>query len=284
MMKQRNTFAPARRAGRATAAISAILCLAVIVPPVSAQWAPHPTAGVPRTKDGKPNLNAPAPRAPDGKPDLSGVWGNPPCETDCPPEAKEEFLPLPMQFMDIGYGLKDGLPYRPWAAEAVKARKEAHGKENPDAHCKPIGIVQLHTHPYPRRVIQTPGLLAILNEKDNVFRQIFTDGRPLPVDPQPWWYGYSTGKWVGDTLVVQTQYFKDDGWLDFRGAIFTDAAKIIEKFRRPNYGNLEIELTIDDPKAYTKPWTVKVNQKILLNTDVFEFYCQENEKDVPHLR
>jgi hypothetical protein len=251
---------------------------------LSAQWAPYPTARVPKTRDGKPNLNAPTPRTADGKPDLSGVWGNPPCTGECPPGIKEELLPLAAQFLDIGWGMKGGLPYQPWAAEVVKARIADHGRGNPDAHCRPIGVVQLDTHPYPRRMLQTPEMLVILNEKDGVFRQIFTDGRPLPVDPQPWFYGYSTGKWVGDILVVDTRYFPDDGWLDFRGAVVTDAAKITERFHRLNYGNLEIEITVDDAKAYTRPWTVKVHQTILLNTDLFEFFCQENEKDVQHFK
>jgi hypothetical protein len=265
-----------------TAGLAALLGLVPLT--VCAQWDPYSTTGVPKTRDGKPNLRAPAPRTRYGKPDLSGVWGNPPCTGECPPGTKDEFLPLPAQFMDIGWGLKDGLLYQPWAAEVVKARMADYGRGNPDAHCRPIGVVQLDTHPYPRRILQTPGLLAILNEKDGVFRQIFTDGRPLPVDPQPWWYGYSTGKWIGDTLVVETRHFPDDGRLDFRGAVVTGSAKITERFRRVNYGNLEIELTIDDAKAYTKPWTVKINQTILLDTDLFEFFCQENEKDVQHFK
>ena len=268
---------------RPTIALTALL--AFMPTTMLAQWEKYPTARVPKTRDGKPNLNAPAPRMANGKPDFSGVWGNPPCTGECPPGTKDEFLPLPAQFMDIGWGLKDGLPYQPWAAELVKARIADFGRGNPDAHCKPIGIVQLDTHPYPRRIMQTPELLAILNEKDGIFRQIFTDGRTLPVDdPQPWWYGYSAGKWVGDTLVVETKYFKEDGWLDFRGAVFTGSAKITERFRRPNYGHLELEITVDDAKAYTKPWTVKIIQTILLDTDLFEFFCSENEKDVQHFK
>ena len=249
-----------------------------------AQWPRYPSARVPRDKQGKPNLRAPAPRTPEGRPDLSGIWGNPPCRDTCPPGSKDEFLPLPAQFVDISWGLKGGLPYRPWAKELYELRAAANGKDNPDARCQPIGLVQLQTHPYPRRILQTPELLVILNEKDNVFRQIHTDGRALPSDPQPWYYGYSTGKWVGDALVAETIGFKEDGWLDFRGAPITEAAKITERFRRPDFGSLEIEITIDDPKAYTRPFRVKLDQSFLLDVDVFEFFCAENEKSVVHFK
>ena len=267
------------RKGIAVTALLGMLPLAA-----SAQWARFPTAGVPKTKDGKPNVNAPTPRTADGKPDLSGVWGNPPCKRDCPPGTEQELLPLAALFVDIGWGMKESLPYQPWAADLVKARMADDGRSNPDAHCRPIGIVMLETHPYPRRMIQTPGLLTMVFEKDWTFRQIFTDGHPLPSDPQPWWYGYSSGKWVGDTLVVETRGFKDDGWLDFRGHVLTGAANITERFRRINYGNLEIDLTIDDPKAYTRPWSVKIKQTLLLDTDLFEFFCAENEKAVEHFK
>ncbi len=253
-----------------------------------AQWAPYPTQGVPpgvpKDKAGKPNLSAPTPRAASGKPDLSGVWENPPCLKDpCPAGSREELLPLAAQFLEIDWEMEQPLPLQPWAKVLKDARVKTHGKDNPDAHCKPIGVVQLHTHPYPRRIIQTPTMVVIMYEKDGVFRQIFTDGRPLPKDPLPWYYGYSSGKWVGDTLVVETIGMKEN-WLDFRGSPMTEEAKITEKFRRPNYGNLELELTIDDPKAYTKPFTVTVKQRIMLGIELFEFFCSENEKSAEHLQ
>jgi hypothetical protein len=260
---------------------AAVFALVVAMPPaLVAQWPSHPTAGVPRTSDGKPDLSAPAPRTADGKPDLSGVWnyagvlgfrgGPPPSPPGTPPEAT---------FWNIEAGIKEGLPFQPWAAELRKRRMAADSKDNPDAACLPLGHMQLHTHSQPRKMIQTKDLIAILYEANGGIRQIFLDGRKAPEnDPQPWWFGYSTGTWDGDTLVVETTHFRDDGWLDVNGAPLTSAGKIIERFRRPNFGRLEIDVTIDDPKAYTKPWTVRVNQRLLPDTELIEFVCLENQK------
>jgi hypothetical protein len=243
---------------------------ALLAMTVSAQWVNYPTPGIPRTADGKPNLSAPAPKTADGKPDLSGLWE--PASKGADP-----------QFLDIAKNVQGGLPFQPWAAELVKARREDLNKDDPDGHCQPLGLVKMHLHPYPRKVIQIPGMLLILFERNTEYRQIFTDGRRLPEDPQPGFNGYSVGKWDGDTLMVESIGFKDGLWLDISGTPLTDAAKVMERFRRPDFGNLEIEVTVDDPKAYTKPWSIKVNQTIALDTDMLEFVCQENEKDVPHL-
>jgi len=155
--------------------------------------------------------------------------------------------------------------------------------DNPDVRCMPLGVLQMQTHPFMRRIVQTPGFMAILHERDMEYRQIFTDGRPLPADPNPSWNGYSSGKWEGDTLVVQTIGSRDDLWADYNGSPLTEAAKITERFRRVNFGNLEIEVTVEDLKAYTKPWTVTLHQTIVLDTDVLEYVCVENEKDVKHM-
>jgi hypothetical protein len=144
--------------------------------------------------------------------------------------------------------------------------------------------MQLHTHGQPRKMVQTPGVIVIIYEANAGIRQIFTDGRPQPTDVEPWWFGYSTGKWEGDTLVVETTHLRDLGWLDVEGSTITETGRIIEHFRRADYGHLEIEVTIDDPKAYTKPWTVTVHQRIMQDTELIEFICQENDKDGPHLR
>jgi hypothetical protein len=236
----------------------------------SAQWINYPTAGIPRTPDGKPDLAAPAPRTADGKPDLSGLWQ--PASGGADP-----------QFADIAKEVKGGLPFQKWAADLVKARRAENNKDDPDGHCQPLGTVKMHLHPYPRKILQLPGLIVILYERDTVYRQIFTDGRPLPVDPQPSFYGYSTAKWEGDTLVVQTNGFKDDLWLDISGTPLTDAAKVTERYHRPSFGKLEIDVTVDDAKAYTQPWTIRVNQTLAADTDLLEFYCRDNEKDARHL-
>ncbi len=258
-----------------------------------AQWPAFPTPGVPKTADGRPDLSGPAPRTRDGKPDFSGIWkfvDSPDARPGPPPQAGVRApgiglrIPGLIQFFDIGSTLKDGLPFQPWAAALRSQRVAQNNKDNPDAHCLPLGLVQLHTHPEPRKIIQTPSVIVILYEANAGVRQIFLDGRPLPgKDAEPWWFGYSTGRWDGDTLVVESNGFRDDGWLDVEGSPLTAAGRMIEKFRRVNYGNMEIEITVDDPKAYTKPWTVKVNHRVMLDTDLIEFVCQENEKDAQHL-
>jgi hypothetical protein len=259
----------------------AMVMFGLLVGPLAAQWLDYPTAGVPRTPDGKPDLAAACPRTADGKPDLSGLWimqtkrvGNPDfpgCE------------PVSDEFANIGVSLKGGLPYQPWAADLVKVRRTEQRVNDPVSRCVPIGPVRLHTWNGPRKVAQTPGLLIIMNEQGASFRQIFTDGRPLPADPNPAWNGYSSGKWEGDTLVVHTSGLRDRMWLDAAGNPMTDAAKLTERFRRPDFGHLEIELTVDDPKAYTKPWTVTLHQEIKLDTDLLDFLCADNEKDGSHL-
>jgi hypothetical protein len=259
-----------------------IVVCAALSPTLSAQWPLYPTAGVPRLPNGEPDVDAPAPKTADGKPDLSGLWrgvgafgqqGAPPAPTSGPPLAT---------FRDIGAGFKDGLPLTPWGAEVLKKRKADNSKDNPEAHCLPMGIVQFHTQGAPRKFYQTPRALVILYEASSGIRQIFTDGRPLPDnDPQPWWYGYSTGKWDGDTLVVQTSGLRDDGWLDIFGSPLTDAAKLTERFRRVSFGRMEIDVTVDDPKAYTRPWTVRVNQQIMVDQELLEFICLENQRFPP---
>ena len=245
-----------------------------------AQWLHYPTAGIPRTKDGEPNLTAPAPKTPDGKPDLSGVWEvlhNRPC----PPAGCDDMW-IPQEFIDIGWSLKGGLPYQPWAKEIVE-RTRGNRSKDPNSKCLPTGIVRMYTTPLFRKIVQTPGLLLILTEREVSYRQIFTDGRPLPVDPQPSWVGYSSGRWEGDTLVIQTTGFRDGLWLDANGSPLTESGKITERIQRVNFGKLEIEITVDDPKAYTSPWTVKLTQLLAPDTDLLDYYCVENEKDGPHL-
>lgn len=254
-----------------------------------AQWPSYPTAGVPRNAAGKPILDGPAPRTSDGHPDLSGVWenirrGRGPQAAAAKAKAATPGEPPLATFFNIGAGFKDGLPLRPWAAALLKSRKENFSKDNPDAHCLPLGLMQLHMHPQPRKIVQTPHEVIIMYEAQAGLRQIFTDGRALPTDdPEPWWYGYSIGHWEGDTLVVETTGFRDDVWLDVDGSPLTSKGKMIERFTRPNYGRLNIDITIDDPSAYTAPFTVRVQQQIMPDTELIEFICSENEQSDAHL-
>ena len=255
--------------------------LPVLLGSLSGQWIRYPTAGVPRTPDGKPNLSAPTPRTAEGRPDLSGLWANP---TDRPPNPQfPGCAAVGDEFINIAAHLKGGLPYQPWAAELVKARRSEQRVNDPMSRCVPIGPIRLHTWNGPRKLVQSHGLLIIMNELDTTYRQIFTDGRPLPEDPNPSWNGYSSGRWEGDTLVVHTAGFRDGIWLDAIGNPMTDAARITERFHRPDFGHLQIEITVDDPKAYTKPWTVNIAQVIDLNTDLLDYVCADDEKDIPHL-
>ncbi len=261
---------------------------------LSAQWPDYKAANAPRTPDGKIDMKGPTPRTADGHPDLSGVWqymrppNSPPPPRPAPPAPGQQpdIIPLAIrtsQFWNLGASFKDGLPFQPWAAELHRQRVASNSIDNPDAHCLPIGVMQLHTHGQPRKMVQTPGVTVIMYEANSGLRQIFTDGRPLPKDAEPWWYGYSVGKWEGDTLHVESIGFKDMGWLDVEGSPLTETGKIIENFRRPDFGHLQIEVTIDDPKAYTKPWTMTVYQRILPDTELIEFVCGENERSDAHL-
>jgi len=267
--------------------VIAVVCASA--PVVLAQWPRYVVPGVPRTADGKPDLNAPAPRAPNGTPDLSGIWENFRKPGDAPVRSvnAQFFDDLPAtlisEFRDIGAGVSGGLPLQPWAATLKQQRMTENSKDNPDAHCLPLGLMQLHTHVDPRRIIQTPSVIAIAYEANYGLRFIHMDGRPAPSnDPQPWWYGYSRGRWEGDTLVVETTNLRDGGWLDINGSPLTDAAKVTERFRRPNFGTLQIDVTVDDPKAYTRPWTVALTQRIMVDSEMLEFICLENEKSSQH--
>ena len=270
-------------------ALAAKVVLIVAAIPLAGfgQWPSYRPGGVPRNADGTAKLDAPIPRTADGKPDLSGIWefrsaGGGRGQA-APPTAPPGTPPL-ATFRNIGAGIKEGLPLQPWAADLLKQRMAENGKDNPDAHCLPLGLMQLHLHPQPRKIIQAPGVIVILYEAQGGVRQIFTDGRRLPdKDAQPWWYGYSIGKWEGDTLVVETTGFRDDVWLDINGSPLTNSGKLTERFRRVNYGNLEIDVTVEDPKAYTKPFTVRVNHHIMADTDLIEFICDENDRSGPHL-
>lgn len=260
-----------------------------------AQWLSHPASGIPRTEDGRPNLSAPTPHTADGKPDLSGVW-----TTDSTPlEEMNRLFPdlgvfavpgddarsFPKYFLNVFSDFPpDAVPIRPEAAQLLKMRlAEGVGRDVPTSRCLPAGIPMGDLLPIPRRFIQTPGLLVILYEGLNPQRLVYMDGRAHPVDPQPAWLGYSVGTWEGDTLVVDTRGFNDRTWLDAMGHPRTEALRLTERFRRRDFGHIEVDVTIDDPWAYTTPFSIRYTQTLTPDTDLLEYVCAENEKDRVHL-
>jgi hypothetical protein len=235
--------------------------------PAGAQWLNYPTAGIPRSKDGKPNLAAPAPKLADGTPDLSGIW----------------LVPGLKYLINIAADLKPGeVPFQPWAEEEYKKRRDNQGKDDPNNFCLPSGIPEKEAVTSPWKIVQTPGVIVILYESRTIFRQIFTDGRALPVDPNPTWQGYSIGHWEGDTLVVETTGANGKAWLDTNGHPVTDALRVVERFHRKDFGHMDLQITIDDSKAYTKPWTVMENPVLQPDTELLEYICEENNRDVGH--
>jgi len=268
--------------------LGSVLIAIVSVPAVSiGQWLRYPTADVPRNADGTPNLTAAAPRLPDGKPDFSGLWHvalRNPCNaalnrfSGC-----TEIGGSPLA-RDLGVNLPGGLPYQPWAAEIVKQRAADDSRDDPHVRCLPDNPPRHWGLPHLNKLVHTPKLLVVLYEVNAMYRQIFTDGRPLPDDPTPGWNGYSTARWEGDTLVVQTIGFRDSLWIDLHGSPMSDAAKMTERLRRPNYGTLDVEITVDDPKVYTRPWTVRMDQVIELDTDLIDEFCLENEKSYERMQ
>jgi len=242
----------------------AILCVAAISLP--AQWLHQPTPGIPRTADGQPNLSAPAPKASDGKPDFSGLWR------------------LGVE-IGVGANITGDLPaadIQPWVAALSRRRLEEFGKDDPEiTGCRPGGPRHI-TRAGLAKIVQTSSLMVILYE-DLAYRQIFLDGRQLPPDPNPDWMGYSIGHWEGDTLVVETAGFNDRTWLDFAGHGHTEALRMTERYRRRDFGHMDLQVTLDDPKAYAKPWTVSAGGALAADTELLEYVCLENEKDQQHL-
>ena len=289
--------------------IAAIAVLIACSTSLLAQWPKFKEAGVPRDAQGRAVMDGRTPRTSDGKPDLSGDWMRAdrdplpqelvgvvtargetnraaPVEPPTPPFPPDPNSPPLATFFDIGANVPGGLPFLPWAAELKKNRMATNDKDNPDANCLPMGFLQFHQQPQPRKIIQTPKLILIEYEANYGIRHIYMDGRTLPKqgDPQPWWYGYSIGRWEGDTLVVETNNLRGtesgpfDGWLDVRGSPYSEQARFVERFRRPFFGKLEIDVTVDDPKSYTKPFTVRINQRFMADEEPMEFICNENQQ------
>jgi hypothetical protein len=274
--------------------------------PLAAQWLKVPTAGVPRKADGKVDMSAPSPRLPDGKPDFSGIWmtgdafdrralGLSSPKDLAAPQDPQSFKPAQSpgeptaivgsrQMANLGIDLPGGLPYQPWLVPLVKERTDNLAKDDPHIRCLPDNFLRAYGMPHLLKFVHHPGLLLVLAEMNAGYRQVFTDGRPLPADPNPTLQGYSSGKWSGDTLVIDTIGLRDDTWIDWSGSVVTEAAKVREQIRRPDFGHLEIQVTVDDPKAYTKPWTVTLHQRIVVDTELIDEVCLENEQSLKHMK
>ena len=273
---------------------------------LAAQWLKYPTAGTPKKTDGHVDMFAPAPRMPDGKPDFSGIWTTgepfdrrgkglstpkdlaPPKDPHSSTAAQTPGDPTAIvgsrQMANLGVDLPGGLPYQPWLVPIVKERTANDAKGDPHIRCLPDNFIRAYGMPHLLKFVHKPGLLVVLNELNAGYRQVFTDARPLPEDPNPYLQGYSSGKWSGDTLVIDSIGFRDDTWIDWNGSVLTQAAKVREQIRRPDYGHLEIEVTVDDPKAYTKPWTVTLKQRIVVDTELIDELCVENEQSLKHMQ
>jgi hypothetical protein len=244
---------------------SLMIVMTVLAATLEAQWLKVPTPGIPRTADGRPNLTAPAPRTAAGTPDLSGIWQRP--RGSKPPTGGNDGIATGVQVL-----------FQPWAEALYKERALNNSKGTPSERCLPHGITKAVSVPEPFKIMQTADLILILHEEFNHYRQIFMASGSVPGNRPPRWLGYSVGKWDGDTLVIDTTGFVDETWLDFRGHPATDALHLVERYRRMDFGHLQIEFTIDDPKAYVKPWNVTMSFELLPDTELIEHLC-ENEKD-----
>ena len=275
-----------------------VVALVILGTHLEAQWMKYPTAGVPRKADGKVDMSAPTPRMADGKPDFSGIWTTARTQSrgrglvesqerrsqDRQSPGDPAAITASRQMANIGVDLPGGLPYQPWLVPIVKERTDNLAIDDPHIRCLPDNFLRAYGLPHLLKFVHTPNLLVVLNEMNAGYRQVFTDARPLPEDPTPSWQGYSSAKWSGDTLVIDTIGLRDDTWIDWNGSVLTEAAKVREQIRRPDFGHLEIQVTVDDPKAYTKPWTVTLKQRIVVDTDLIDEICLENEQFLKTLK
>jgi len=263
-----------------------LMCVAVLLASatLAAQWPSFKSGSAPRTADGRVDILAPAPRTQDGKPDLSGIWDKGLLPQEVPPPGLFSGSGPSQTFRDLKAALPGDLPMLPWAAQLKATRFGQNSKDHPDAHCLPLHPIQLHLHPQPRKIVQTPNLVMILYEANDGRREIFMDGRPLPPgDVQPWWYGYSIGRWEGDSLLVESTGFKDQTWIDEYGTPASDGLRLTERIRRINFGTLEIQVTVDDSKTFTRPFTFTLQQRLMPDTELIEFVCGENNLSAARL-
>ena len=264
------------------AGVAAALCLTGMPVVVGGQWLDHRDARTPRRSDGSANLNAPAPRSADGKPDLSGVWQPAPDPTGT--RGGIEGIIAPRYLVDITRDLKrEDVPFQPPAAALYQERRDNSFRDNPLARCLPAGVPRLDAYTHPYKTVQTPKLIVVLYESLTMFRQMFVDGRALPLNPEPAWMGYSVGRWVGNALVVETAGFNDKTWLDGSGHPHSEKMRLTERFVRRDFGHMDIEITIDDPVMYTQPLRYTQPQQLLPDTDLLEYVC-DNLKELPRTR
>lgn len=275
-----------RPCDEALAAVATVFAVTLLAStPLPAQWVKYPAAGAPRTADGGIDLSAKTPRMADGKPDFSGVWAS----AD-PDPRRPGGIPDPgdasasRHMVNLGVDLPGGLPYQPWLAALVKERMANKAKDDPHVKCFPDNFIRAYGAPHLLKYVHTPGLLLMLNEMNAGYRQIFTDARPLPKDPAPEVQGYSSATWSGDTLVIDTIGMRNDTWIDWNGSVITETAKVREQFRRPDFGHIELQITVDDPKAYTKPWTVTLQQRLVADVELIDEICLENERSLGHMK
>ena len=268
---------------RAAATAAAVLAGVLASAPAAAQWVGYPTAHVPRKADGKVDMTAPTPRMANGKPDFSGIWISDRTEPGQETISDTSSLPSGRHMANMGVDFEGGLPYQPWQLPIVKRRTENLAIEDPHIRCLPDFFLRAYGLPHMLKFVHTPNLLVMLNEMNAGYRQVFTDARALPDTPAPSWQGYSSAKWDGDTLVVDTIGMRDDTWIDWNGSVVTEAAKIREEIRRLDFGHIEIKATVDDPKGYTKPWTVTLRQRVVVDAELIDEVCLENEQFVKRM-
>ena len=275
---------------------SKTVCLVIVLAgaaSVRGQWLNYPAAGTPRTPDGKANLAGPVPHAANGMPDLGGVWQ---VEATAAAELTRLFGPaltglsvpgdegaaFSKYLVNILVDFKpEETPLRQEFAEVLRQRR---GIDTTLSRCLPIGVPADDLLPGPFKIIQTPGVIVVRNEYENTVRQIYTDGRKAPADPEPLWLGYSVGKWEADTLIVDTLGFNDKTWLDGMGHPHSEALHVMERFHRRDFGHMDVQVTVDDPKVYTKPFSIQFTERLIPDSDIIEYFCNENEKDQSHLK
>jgi hypothetical protein len=266
--------------GRSVCAVIAVCAVATVG--IRAQWLTYATPGIPRLPDGRPNLSAPAPRSADGRPDLSGIWAAP-----CAIYGRDDCFVRSL-FFDLAKDLNAAdVQMTPWASAIQKQREARNHVDDPYGYCMPPGTPRIDFAGAPFRILQTPHVTALLYETvaSMTFRQVYTDGRTLPSVSEPTWLGYSIGRWDGDVFVVETAGFRDGGWLDTRlGRPHSDALRVTERFRRVDFGHMELAVTIDDPKAYLKPWTIKTPLALLPDTSLIESFCDSHDRTMEHRR